>query len=194
MKTSVGPKTIIHPNPVLIIGSYNADNTPNIMSAAWGGICCSEPPCIAVSLRQATQTLHNIVARKAFTVGIPSITHVREADFVGLVSGKDINKFTAANLTAVPSNLVDAPYVDEFPYSLECKLIKTIEIGLHTQFIGEIVDIKADPAILNAKGVPDIEKVRPFIYGSFGNRAYYAIGEQIAQAFTIGRELQTGDS
>ncbi len=90
---------------------------------------------------------------------------------------------------------VDAPYVAEFPLVLECKLIHTIEIGSHTQFIGEILDVKADEAVLGEKGLPDIEKVRPIIFSplpdppKFGG-CYHGIGQYLGQAFAIGREIR----
>ena len=92
-------------------------------------------------------------------------------------------------LTPVKSSLVNAPYVEEFPIALECKLIHQIEIGLHTQFIGEILDIKADKSVLSEKGMPDIEKVRPFSYDP-GAYAYYKTGEFLGAAFSIGKDLK----
>jgi flavin reductase (DIM6/NTAB) family NADH-FMN oxidoreductase RutF len=88
----------------------------------------------------------------------------------------------------VKSDLVDAPYVDEFPFALECKLLHTIEIGRHTQFIGEIMDIKADESVLRENGALDIEKVRPILYAP-GNQAYYGLGEYLGAAFSIGRQI-----
>ena len=111
MKKSLGPKTLVYPTPVLVVGTYDEAGKPNVMTASWGGICCSRPPCVAVSLRKATYTHGNIIARKAFTISIPSEAHVRAADHFGMVSGRDVDKFAAARLTAVRSDRVDAPYV-----------------------------------------------------------------------------------
>ena len=144
MKKSFGAKTLVFPTPVWVVGTYDGEGRPNAMSAAWGGICCSQPPCLAVSLRKATYTYGNIVARKAFTINVPSETHAREADYIGMVSGKNVDKFAAAGLTPIRSSLVDAPYIEEFPLVVECRLLHTIEIGLHTQFVGEILDVKEE--------------------------------------------------
>ena len=187
MKKSIGPRAIIQPNPVLIIGSYDQTGQPNIMTASWGGICCSKPPCAAISLRQATYTYGNIRHHKAFTINIPSTSFVKAADYVGIYSGKQENKFESLNLTPVKSNVVNAPYVEEIALVLECEVLKVVEIGLHTQFIGEIKDIKADESILTVNGAPDITKVRPFIYNSAGPD-YYTLGEFLGKAFTIGRK------
>ena len=143
MKTSLGAKTIVLTNPVWVVGTYNQEGKPNVMTAAWGGICCSQPPCIYVSLRKATSTYSNIIARKSFTVSIPSETYVKETDYFGIASGKKVDKFSVTGLTPVKSDLVDAPYVKEFPLIIECKVNQVVEIGLHTEFIGEIVDVKS---------------------------------------------------
>jgi len=189
MKKSFGAKTLAFPDPVWCVGSYDIKDQPNLMTIAWGGICCSKPPAVTISLRKATYTYGNIMARKAYTINIPSVKYVKEADYVGIASGKQENKFETTGLTPVRSDLVDAPYVDEFPMVLECKVIHTYEIGLHTQFIGEIIDVKVDQATLTVKGMPDMFKVEPFIYDS-GIQAYHQIGEKIADAFQIGKKLK----
>jgi flavin reductase (DIM6/NTAB) family NADH-FMN oxidoreductase RutF len=159
------------------------------MTVAWGGICCSNPPCITVSLRKATYSYAGIMENKAFTVSIPSEDYVKQADYFGIASGRDENKFEATCLSPVRSELVPAPYVGEFPVVLECKLLHSLEVGLHTMFVGEIVDIKAEESVLDENGNPDIEKVRPVIYGT-GNRSYYSIGCNLGKAFSIGKESE----
>jgi flavin reductase (DIM6/NTAB) family NADH-FMN oxidoreductase RutF len=186
MKKSLGAKTILYPTPVLVVGTYDLQGKPNVMTAAWGGICCSEPPCVAVSLRKATYSYHNIVHRKAFTISVPSERYVKDADYFGIVSGKSEDKFAAAELRPVRSELVDAPYVQEFPLVLECRLLHTFELGLHTQFVGEIVDVKADLAVLAEGGIPDLDKLRPLIFAP-AVQAYYGIGRRLGKAFSIGK-------
>ena len=186
MKKSIGAKTVGTPTPVWVVGSYDESGKANMMTAAWGGICCSEPPCITVSLRKARHTYDSIIKRQAFTVSIPSQTYVREADYVGIVSGDNTDKFALTGLTAVRSEVVDAPYVAEFPVAIECKLIKTIELGIHTQFIGEIIDIKADESALGGNGIPDLCKMDAIIYDA-GQRAYLGVGPKTAEAFSVGK-------
>ncbi len=188
MKKSLGARTLAFPTPVWVVGTYDAAGKPNAMTAAWAGICCSKPPCVAVSLRKATYSYGNLVARRAFTISVPSEAHVREADYFGMATGKEVNKFAAARLTPVNSTVVDAPYVKEFPLVLECKLLHTLEIGLHTQFIGEILDVKADPEVLGDKGLPDIDKVKPIVFGP-EIRTYHGLGKYLGQAFAIGKDL-----
>jgi len=190
VKASIGPKTILYPAPALVVGTYDRDGKPNVMTAAWGGICCSSPPCVTVSLRKATYTYGNILEQKAYTLSIPSENFVREVDYFGMVSGKDEDKFSATGLTPVRSEQVNAPYVEEFPVILECWLLHTFELGLHTQFVGEILDVKANQDLLRNDGLPDMEKVKPIIFGP-GVRAYFGLGNFLGDAFSIGNEIKS---
>lgn len=189
MKKSLGAKIIVGATPVWIVGTYDTAGKPNIMAAAWAGVCCSEPPCVAVSLRKATYSYGNIVRHGAFTVNIPSADYVKEADYVGIASGRDVDKFAKMKFTPIKSDLVYAPYIQEFPLVIECKLLHTIEIGLHTQFIGEILDVKAEEAILGEKQISQLEKINQFLF-SPGARTYYKIGVYIGKAFSLGKEFE----
>jgi flavin reductase (DIM6/NTAB) family NADH-FMN oxidoreductase RutF len=188
MKKSMGANTIACPSPVWCIGTYDKNKKPNIMTASWAGICCSSPPAISVSLRKATYTYQCILDAKAFTVNIPSEGYAKEVDYVGIASGKDKNKFDGAGLTPVQSEKVHAPYVKEFPLIIECKLIHHHEIGLHTLFVGEIVDVLADEDVVADDGKVDMEKIQPFLF-SATNRTYYGIGSFMGKAFSIGKDL-----
>ncbi len=188
MKISIGADTLAYPSPVWCVGSYDADGRANVMTIAWGGICCSKPPAVTVSLRKATYTYGGIMARKAYTVSIPSTRYAAEADYFGMVSGKNTDKFADTGLTPVGSGKVDAPYVGEFPLVIECRVIHTFEIGLHTQFVGQIVDIRADEEILSEKGRPLLEKSAPFVFGT-GVREYLALGKAVGRAFDIGKKF-----
>ena len=188
MMKSLGAKTLIYPAPVLVVGTYDKAGKPNVMTASWGGICCSQPPCVAVSLRKVTSSHANIIARQAFTISIPSDKYVKEADYFGLVSGRSIDKFAATKLTAGKSKLVDAPYVNEFPLVLECKLVHVAELGLHTQFIGEVIDAKADESIIGDGGAIDIKKLKPLVFTP-DTQDYYSIGKFAGKVFTAGKGI-----
>lgn len=188
MRKSIGAKTVTYPTPVFIVGTYDKNDVPNVMAVAWGGICCSRPPCIAISVRKATYTYENLRMRKAFTISIPSEEYVKEADYFGIASGRDVNKLSVTGLTAVKSDLVDAPYVEEFPLTIECSLLHTFEIGLHTQFIGEIKDVKASETIFRGD-LPDIKKAHPIIYAP-DRQEYYGIGKLLGNGFSMGKEIE----
>ena len=188
MKKSLGIGTYALPSPVWVVGTYDATGKPNIMTATWGGICNSRPPSIYVSLRKATYSHGNIMVRRAYTVSIPSEQHIREADWIGITSGREVDKFAEAKLTPIKGSVVDAPYVEEFPVVIECRVKEIVELGLHTQFVGEIMDVKAEAKVLNTKGMIDIEKVKPVIFTA-GTGTYHGVGKKLQDAFTI-RELK----
>ncbi len=188
MKKSIGAKIAIIPTPVLIVGTYDMSEKANIMTVAWGGVCCSEPPCVAIAIRKATYTYGNIVRRKAFTVHPATEPYVKEADYFGIVSGRDVDKCAGTGLTPVKAEYVDAPCIEEFPLVLECRLLHTIEIGLHTQFIGEIVNTKIDENVLADDGRPDMEKLKPIAYAP-EVRDYFTLGHSLGRAFRIGRMI-----
>lgn len=186
IKKSYGKRPIMYPMPALVIGSYNKDGQPNIMTAAWGGIVNSRPLSIGVSLREATQTYKNVMETGAFTINYASTDLVVYADWIGEISGKHVNKFEKLGLTPVKSELVNAPYVKEFPVIVECRVIKSEKLGRHTQFIGEVIDVKVDESCLNEKGKIDISKVRPVIYGGGG---YYSFGSYLGRPGKMHKQL-----
>jgi flavin reductase (DIM6/NTAB) family NADH-FMN oxidoreductase RutF len=196
MKKSLGPKAFGFPVPVFVVGSYMEDDKANIMAAAATGVCCLSPPCIYISLREATATYHNIIRNNAFTVNIPSEEYISETDYVGIASGKKFDKFLETDLTPVKSDLVNAPYVNEFPLVMECKLKETVNLGSHTMFIGEVIDLKADNDFLSSIIVKsdlelikvDIGKIKPFTY-DLSLREYYKLGDKAGKGFYEGLKL-----
>ena len=189
MKKSLGVKTLVCPTPLWVVGTYDSEGKPNVMTIAWGGICCSKPQSVNISLRKATYSYGNIIDRKAFTINIPSENYAKEADYFGIATGSKTNKFADTGLTPVKSDLVDAPYVKEFPLILECKMTHNTEIGTHTLFVGEIIDVKADDSVLGDEGLPDINKVLPVLFAP-EVRTYHGIGKTLGKAFSMGKDIQ----
>jgi flavin reductase (DIM6/NTAB) family NADH-FMN oxidoreductase RutF len=187
-KKSLGAKTIAPPVPVWIIGTYDKENKPNIMTASWVGICCSNPPCVTISLRETRHSYANLMGTGAFTVNIPSIEHADVAAYVGTVSGRDRDKFADCGLTPVASTLVNAPYIKEIPIVLECQMIRTLPLGSHVMFVGEIKDVKVDPAILNEDGSPTAEKFHPFTFCS-GDRGFYGVSGYLGSILGLAGQI-----
>jgi flavin reductase (DIM6/NTAB) family NADH-FMN oxidoreductase RutF len=187
-KRSLGAKALLFPTPVLIVGTYDAAGQPNGMPAAWGGVCSSTPPYVSISLRAATYSYQSIKARGCFTISIPSEEYLVETHYMGLASGRDGDKFASLGLTPVRAEHVDAPYVDEFPISLECKLSDIHELGSHTQFIGEVLDVKADIAVVDAQGNPDIALIKPLVFDP-AKRRYFGIGAPLSEASALNRRM-----
>ena len=186
MKKNFGPKTMCYPMPVFIIGTYNADGTPNAMNAAWGGI--SEEAEISICVDNTHKTAENLIARKAFTVSMATAKYIAACDYVGIVSGnKEPDKFAKAGFHATASEFVDAPLIDELPMALECEVISYDEETC--RLVGRIVNVSADESILGENGKVDASKLQPITYDSM-NHAYLVLGEKVGNAFHDGLTLK----
>lgn len=184
----VGPNLV--PMPVLIISTYNDDNTVNCMNMAWGGIYDTEE--VILNLDTEHRTTKNILNRGAFTLSIANTSTLVEADYFGIVSGfDDANKFLNSKMTSTRSPKVDAPIVNEFPLTLECELLKdeTKENNGTIHLIGKIVGIFVDESVLNEKGKVDVNKLNPLIYNTF-DHSYYEVGKKVGAAWHDGLKLK----
>lgn len=182
---SIKAQPFLLPTPVMLIGTYDKTGKPNIMAAAWGGICSSQPPCLTVSIRKSRWTYNAILEKKAFTASIPSRSLVAQADYSGMYSGADTDKFAALDLTPVPAEHVDAPYVGECPVVIELTLFKTVDVGSHTQFIGEIMDIKVATSCFKEDGELNVAAIDPFFFAPVVQQ-YWGLGVFVARAFSAG--------
>ncbi len=185
MRKNFGKKTWLYPMPVLIIGTYAEDGTPNAMNAAWGGIY--DTNLVMVCLADDHKTTENIKKTEAFTVSFATAATVIPCDYVGLVSANDIpDKFTRAGFHAVKSEFVNAPIIEELPMTVECKLLKFNEDGI---CIGEIVNVSADERILDGSGKVDAKALNPICYDSVSH-GYWTLGEKVGQAFSDGKKIK----
>ncbi len=185
MRKNFGPKTWIYPMPVLIIGTYDENGNPDAMNAAWGGTYDSNK--IVISLSAGHKTTKNIALKKAFTVAFADVKNTVASDYVGIVSANDVpDKLKKAGFSVTKSEFVDAPIINEYPMTIECKLEKINEDGC---VVGEIVNVSVDENVLGDNGNPDIKKVCPIIFDSVG-AGYYAIGDKVGNAFKDGAKLK----
>lgn len=186
MRKNFGAKPMCYPMPVYIIGTYNADGTPNAMNAAWGGI--SEETEISICVDSAHKTAENVAARKAFTVSMATAQYVTACDYVGIVSGsKEPDKFARAGFHAVKSEFVDAPLIEELPMALECELVSYDPETC--RLVGRIVNVCVEEAVLGDNGKIDVTKLRPITYDPV-NHHYLVLGEKVGQAFHDGAALK----
>lgn len=184
MRKNFGAKTWVYPMPVFIVAAYDENGKANCMNAAWGGIYDTNQ--IMVCLADDHKTTKNIVATKAFTVSIADAKHVLEADFVGIASGnKMADKMERAGLTTTKSEFVNAPVINEFPMTVECRLIKFNEDGI---CIGEIVNVSADESVLGEDGQISPEKLGAITYDPV-HHTYIKLGEKLGNAFSDGKKL-----
>ena len=186
MRKNFGAKPMCYPMPVYIIGTYNADGTPNAMNAAWGGI--SEEKEISICVDSGHKTMENILQRKAFTVSMATAKYVTACDYVGVVSGNKVpDKFAKAGFHAIKSEFVDAPLIEELPMAVECKLISYDPESC--RLVGEIVNVSADESVLNEDEKVDPAKLQPITYDPM-NHHYLALGEKVGHAFKDGLALK----
>ena len=187
MKKDLGVKPYLFPMPVLLVATYGDGDTVDVMNMAWGGICGKN--MVSLNIEEEHKTTENIKKRGAFTLSIADIPHLEAADFFGIASGNKMdNKFERSGLTAVKSEKVDAPIVQEFPLTLECKVVEDkMEVYGH-HVIGEIVGVLAEESVLDEKGKVDPTKLNAFVFDQFQN-GYYTIGEKVGQAWHSGVPL-----
>ncbi|MBQ9495440.1 MAG: flavin reductase [Treponema sp.] len=187
MKKDLGVKPYVFPMPVLMIATYNEDDSIDVMNMAWGGMCAEN--MVALNLDESHKTSANIKKRKAFTLSIADVAHIAEADFFGIASSNTMkDKFERSGMHAVKSTRVDAPIVEEFPLTLECK-VADIEHGVGGfRVVGEIVNVLADEAVIEDSGKVNPEKLGAFVFDQFQN-GYYKLGEKIGIAWKSGAEL-----
>ena len=186
MRKNFGAKTWLYPMPVLIVGTYDENGTPNAMNAAWGTV--SDTAQVFICISESHKTMKNILKTGAFTVAIADKENVVPADYVGVVSGEQVrDKVKKAGWTVTKSEVVNAPIFEELPLVLECKLVsydKTSEIC-----VGDVVNVSVDERILNEKGKIDLTKFQPICYDCDGH-GYYVLGERVGNAFQDGLKLK----
>lgn len=187
MKKELGVNPYLFPMPVLMIATYGDGDVVDVMNMAWGGICAEN--MVSLNIGEEHKTSENIKKRGAFTLSIADIPHIEAADFFGIASGKDMpDKFVRTGLTAVKSQKVDAPVVEEFPLTLECRVVEARNEAYGFHVIGEIVGVLADESVLDEKGKVDPVRLNAFVFDQF-QHGYYAIGEKVGQAWKTGVPL-----
>ncbi len=187
MLKDLGVKPYVFPMPVLMIATYGENDKVDVMNMAWGGVCAEN--MVALNIDEDHKTTENIKKRNAFTLSIADTLHIEEADFFGIASGNKMSdKFERSGLHANKSTHVDAPVIQEFPLTLECKVVECQHTVYGFRVLGEIVNVLADEKVLNEKGKVDAAKLNAFVFDQMQN-GYYAIGEKIGQAWHTGAKL-----
>ena len=187
MMKDFGVKPYLFPMPTYMIGTYNEDDSVDVMMMAWGGICAED--MVALNLEAEHKTVANLEARKAFTLAVPGLDTLKESDYLGIVSaGKVADKFAKTGLHAVRSSRVDAPVIQEYPLTLECEVVEMQNQPYGLRVLGRIVNVMADEKVLDAAGRIDPAKLQAFVFDQMQN-GYYAVGEKVGQAWHSGAGL-----
>lgn len=184
-RKNFGAKPLSLPQPVWILATYDENGVPDAMNAAWGGI--SEENELSVCLSPGHKTCLNFAKTGAFTVSMADAAHAAACDYVGLVSGNQVpDKFARAGFTAVRSELVNAPIINELPVCIECRVIEFDRKSCILR--GEIVNVSVDEAALR-DGKLDMDKAAPLCFDPF-NLAYHVIGQRVGEAWKLGKALR----
>ena len=181
-------QAVITPLPAIMIATYDENENPDVMMAAWGGQCGPKHICFNLSAHKTTE---NIRLKKAFTVSFATKGDIVQSDYFGIVSANDVpDKVKKAGFTVTKSPNVDAPIVNEYKLTLECKVVKMDEDGNGgARVVGEVINMSADESILDAEGKIDLGKLQPVIFDSSKN-TYRVVGEKVGDAWGAGKAIQ----
>ncbi len=176
-KGSWRPGTMLAPvPPVLVSCGGNGKFRPNIITVAWAGTVCSEPPMLSVSIRPQRYSHEIISATHEFVVNLTTAAMARAVDWCGVKSGRDVDKFEGAHLTPFPSEQIGAPGIAESPVNMECRVRKVLSLGSHDMFIAEIVAVHISEELLDRRGKLRLENAGLLAY-SHGE--YYSLGKRL---------------
>ncbi|MDO8690923.1 MAG: flavin reductase family protein [Dehalococcoidia bacterium] len=162
------------PTPLVLVSCVDEAGNSNILTIAWAGVVASDPPMVSFSMRRGKLSYRMLKSTGEFVINVPTAGLVKEMDYCGTASGKNVDKWKESGLTPLPATKVKAPLIAECPISLECVVRHTLHLGTHDCFIAEIVASHVDPAILK-NGRINGQGVRPLVY--FG-RDYWALGDE----------------
>ena len=175
------PSNLLNPVPAVLISCCDGQGKDNVMTAAWAGTVCSDPVMVSVSIRKERYSHAMILETKEFVMNLTTERLTKFTDFVGVRSGRDIDKFNLEGdlkVTKSASKMVKAPSIEESPVCLECKVKEVIELGTHDMFIAQVVATSVDDQYLDEKGRLDLKKAGLIAY-SHGE--YYALGDKLGK-------------
>ncbi len=187
MKKKIPTTEAIFPMPVLMIATYNEDGSVDVMNAAWGTMLQRNQ--VLLNLSESHKTVKNIKERNAFTISIADSHHVKEADYFGMVSGNnEKDKFKNSGLTAIKSERVDAPIIEEFPICIECEYLTSQKDTYGYGVIGKVINVLAEENVLTENQI-DITKLEAIAFDPY-THGYYKVEERVGNAFHDGLELK----
>jgi flavin reductase (DIM6/NTAB) family NADH-FMN oxidoreductase RutF len=176
-KTSWKPGNVLSPAPAVLVSCGGTQAwKPNLLTIAWTGNVCSDPPMLSISVRPERYSYAIIEAEREFVVNVPSLRFARAVDWCGVVSGRNVDKFAAAGLTPAPALKVQSPIVLECPLNIECRVRHSLPLGSHTLFVAEVLAVQASVALIDAKGRLCLEKGGLL---AFAHGQYFALGRCI---------------
>lgn len=181
------PGNQLYPIPAVMVSCCDPDSgKPNIFTVAWTGTICSDPPMVSISVRRERYSFGLIEKSGEFVINLTTEKLAPAADFCGVRSGRDVDKFQTLGLTPGKGHIVQAPTVEESPVSIECKVTQSIDLGSHVMFLAEVVCVQADEAYMDERGTFHLEDAHPIAYS---HGTYYALGHPLGQfGFSVMKE------
>jgi flavin reductase (DIM6/NTAB) family NADH-FMN oxidoreductase RutF len=183
-KITLKPSTYLYPVPAAMV-TCGPQERPNIITLAWVGTVCSNPPMVGISIRPSRYSHELITQHGEFAVNLPTAQQVQLVDHCGTVSGRALDKFSEAGLSPLPASAIGTVIIAECPLNLECKVRQVLSLGSHDLFLGEIVAVQADEAIVTEGGKVDLTEAMPL---AFGAAAYWRLGERLGSYGFSARE------
>lgn len=166
MRKVLAPSTILFPVPAVLVTVASGDGRDNIITLAWVGTVNSEPPMVSISVRPSRHSHGLLEEAGEFVVNLPGAGMVRELDLCGMVSGRDEDKFSLCGFGKLPASRVGAPLIDRCPVNIECAVRNKLSLGSHDMYIGEILAVHVDEAVLDERGRIDFAKMRPVAFAA----------------------------
>jgi flavin reductase (DIM6/NTAB) family NADH-FMN oxidoreductase RutF len=178
-KQSWKPGNVLYPAPPALVSCGGAQKwKPNLITIAWAGNVCSDPPMLSISVRPERYSHEIIRTTREFVVNVPSAGQARAVDWCGVVSGRDGDKFSGAGLTPAPALKVSPPIVLECPLNIECRVRESLELGSHTMFVAEVVAVQVSSDLMDNKGRFRLDKCGLL---AFANGQYFALGRRVGR-------------
>ena len=170
------PGNFLYPVPAVMVSCMDEEKKPNIITIAWTGTVCSDPPMVSISVRKSRYSYDLIRKSGEFVINLTTRKLARAADFCGVRSGRELDKFEACGLTPQKACKIESPLIAESPVNIECSLKQIIELGSHDLFLAEVVAVDVDSKYIDEKGTFHMEKVDLIAYS---HGSYQALGEVI---------------
>ncbi|NCB99626.1 MAG: flavin reductase family protein [Clostridia bacterium] len=183
------PGNMVYPLPAVLVSCADKEGNVNLMTAAWTGTICSDPPMVYVSIRKERHSHHMIQETGEYVINLTTEKLARATDFCGVRSGRDIDKFKETKLTPVKGELKYAPMVEESPVSIECKVTRVMPLGSHDMFMAEVQGVYVDEQYMDSKGGFHLDKASPMVY-SHGQ--YFGLGKHLGGFGYAVRRKSTG--
>lgn len=175
-KQSWKPGNMLYPLPVVMVSCADENGKPNIVTIAWTGTICSDPPMVSISVRKERHSYEMIKKSGEFVINLTTEELVRATDFCGVRSGSRVDKFKEAGLTPVPADVVKAPLIAESPVNIECRVTEVKELGSHDMFLAEVVAVHAEEAYMDDQGKFDLSLAKPIVYS---HGTYFSLGKAL---------------